>query len=263
MLFPSREVSLTKSRADFRETEFRQLIAQKGYFCTWSQAAACPCTSETTELDLEITEVSADSVSMQQNQACPFCGGGGKLYHSPQEIQVISTSADTDFLNARFGGYKNGVIQLTMNPEHLPGYGDRFVFKDSVMQYSELLKYTGGNTLALKFPAVERTIELATGEATHSVLYMTYSNPVTGVTTGEELVEGQDFTVTNAGNILFTNPPPLNSRVSITYLCSPSYTCISFPHTFRDTRVRFKSTEDITTRMPVQINAKLEFLEGA
>ena len=260
MLFPSKQVSLVKSRADFRENEFRQLLAQKGLFCTWYQAVACPCTTETSDLDLDITEIDAAPVSTSQNNNCPFCNGGGKLYHSPQDIQVISTSADTEYLNARFGGYKNGLILLSMNPEHLPSYGDRFVFTDSVIIYNEIIKYTGA-AFRTKFPIVSRTLELDTGDFTHSVMYMTFTNPVTGQTTGEELVEGEDFT-TDGNTVTFSNPPPLNSRVSISYLCNPSYICMSFPHTFRDTRIRFKSPEDIHKAMPVQVQAKLEFLEG-
>lgn len=252
--------NLVKGRADFSSAEFRKLIAQKGIDLEWSQSAMCPCSVETGELNLDLNNV-GEEFSAHQSLECPQCGGSGKYYHSPQVIRAVVQGADSDFINARFGGYKDGVISISMNPEHLASHGDRFKMVDSVLLFKEVLKYAGEALTSARFPIEKRDMTLASGEVSVGVIYCSYADPTDYLASGVELVEGVDFTI-DAGSISWVNPPPNGARVTISYYAQPSYICVGFPHSVRDSRSFKKSTSDFPTILPVQIQAKLEFLEG-
>ena len=257
--------SLTKTRADFRDVEFRKLIAQKGLNVRWTQTAQCPCSTRTNDLNMDIDYIGADapdkSIDSSFNASCPVCSGEGKIYHSAQNIQAVVTNAEGDFLNARFGGYRDGVINLTLNPEHLPAFGDRFELLDSVMLYQETIEDNGENTLALRFPIQQRTMKLVGGTITIGVTYSSYSqNNVT--VEGAELVEGTHFTIVD-NEISWTNKPANVNKFTFSYYIHPSYICVGFPNSVRDTHVRFKQTSEVNTPLPIRIQAKLEFLEAS
>lgn len=261
MLLPLPERSLTKGRADFRDNDFSKLIAQKGLYLRWSQSAPCPCSSRTNELNLDLEYVGAGdtSIDTQYNPACPVCAGNGTIYHSPQTIQGVVTSAEGDYLNARFGGYRDGVVNITVEPEHLPSFGDKFEVLDSVMLYQESVDDNGLNTLALRFPITPRTMTLATGDVTAGVMYATYSNSATRQASGVELVEGVDFNIVD-GAVNWVNKPAGAGKFSFSYFMHPTYTCIGFANSMRDTHIRRKSLTDRTVALPVRVQCKLEFL---
>lgn len=263
MLFPLPSQNLTKTRADFREVEFRRLIAQKGLNIRWTQIAQCPCSTRTNDLDMDIDYIGASapdkSIDTSFNTACPVCEGEGRIYHSPQEIQAVITNAEGDFINARFGGYREGVLNLTLNPEHLPSFGDRFEMLDSVMLYQETIEDNGESTLSLRFPIIERNLELSTGAITVGVTYCGYSDATTNLTQTTELVQGVDFNVVG-GIISWINKPANVNKFTFSYYIHPSYICIAFPNSFRDTHVRFKKPADVNVPLPVRIQCKLEFL---
>jgi len=261
--------SLTKTRADFRDVEFRKLIAQKGLNVRWTQTAQCPCSTKTTDLNMDIDYIGADApdkaVDASFNTDCPVCDGEGKIYHSAQNIQAVVTGAEGDFLNARFGGYRDGVINLTLNPEHLPAFGDRFELLDSVMLYQEIVEENGEDTLALRFPIQQRTMKLIDDnnnpvDVTVGVVYASYSLNTSLVTQNTELVEDEDFEIVD-NEIRWLNRPNNVNKYTFSYYIHPSYTCVGFPNSVRDTHVRFKQTSEVNTPLPVRIQAKLEFLE--
>ena len=167
-------------------------------------------------------------------------------------------SAAGDYLNARYGGYHDGVINISLNPEHLPSFGDKFELLDSVMLYSEAVEDNDQDTLSLRFPIVRRTMTLATGETTVGVLYGTYAT-TDYITPDVQLTEGVEFEVIN-GDISWINKPVNVSKFAFTYYAHPSYTTIAFPHSIRDTHVRRKSLTERIVPMPVQVQCKLEFL---
>ena len=261
MLLPLPERTLTKGRVDFRDADFSITIAQKGLFIRWSQSAPCPCASKTNELNLDLDYIGAGdrSIDTQYNPACPVCSGNGTIYHSPQTIQGIVASAEGEYLNARFGGYRDGVINITVEPEHLPSFGDKFEVLDSVMLYQETIDDNGQNTLALRFPIIPRTMTLATGDVTVGVMYATYSDATTHQTAAAELVEGVDFNVVN-GEISWINKPNNAGKFSFSYFMHPTYTCMAFANSMRDTHIRRKSLTDRTVALPVRVLCKLEFL---
>lgn len=261
MLLPLPDRSMTKGRIDFRPDDFSTAIAQKGLYVRWTQAAECPCSGHTRDLNLDLEYIGAGDVSVdtQYNPACPVCSGSGTIYHSPQTIQGIVTSAEGEYLNARFGGYRDGVVNITLEPEHLPSFGDKFEVLDSVMLYQESVKDNGLDTLALRFPIVPRSMTLATGEVTVGVMHATYSLSTNYQATGIELVEGVDFTIVD-GAVTWVNKPANVDKFSFSYFMHPTYTCIAFANSMRDTHVRRKSLHERIVAMPVRIQCKLEFL---
>lgn len=259
---PPQDQSLT--RVDFDDNAFRRTIAQKGLTLTWHQAAECPCRPKATDLGMDLTGVVdiADS-STGHNVICPVCKGTGFLYHSPQDVQAIITSAEDDYLNARFGGYKEGLVNITLNAEHLPCFGDRFVLGSSVMLYRETVDITAEEVYALRFPIATRTLTLAGGVQQFQVIYSHATDAATGLAlVGGELTQEVDFTV-KAGQIEFVPgmKPAVGARVSFTYFINPSYVVVSYPNSIRDTQVLFKKPAAEVVSLPVRVQAKLEFLE--
>ena len=256
--------SLTKTRADFRDVEFRKLIAQKGLNVRWTQTAQCPCSTKTSDLNMDIDYIGADApdkaIDYSNQNACTVCDGNGKIYHSAQNIQAVVTGAEGDYINARFGGYRDGVINLTLNPEHLPAFGDRFELLDSVMLYQETIEDNDLDTLALRFPIQQRTLKLLNGDVTVGVTYCSYA--VNNITQDAELVENTHFTIVD-NKINWTNKPDGVTKFTFSYYIHPSYICVGFPNSVRDTHVRFKQTSEVNTPLPIRIQAKLEFLEAS
>lgn len=261
MEFPLPQLgAFKKGRVDFNDADYRALIAQKGLPLLWSQSSICPCSAETSSLTVEITNLDPQNVSAANTVACPVCHGAGKVFHSTQEIRGIVSGAETDFLVARYGGYKDSVINITVNPEHIPAAGDRYVIKDSVMLYNEVHKYTGGAVTQLTFPIIERQLTLATGDATIGVTYMVAAAPPNYTTNNAELVHGTDFTVTEDGKLEWLIAPAVGTRLAVSYYINPSYVAVSFPKTVRDSRSIKKATEDYQIPLPLNFQAKLEFL---
>lgn len=263
MLLPLPPRNLTKARVDFNTDDFAKLIAQKGLNLKWRQASQCPCSVQTQDLNLDLNFIGANapdqSIDTDNNGDCPVCTGGGIVHHSAQIIQGIVASAEGDYLNARFGGYRDGLVNITVNPEHLPSFGDKFEILDSVMLYSQSVPDNAQNTLSLRFPAQSRTMTLATGDVTLSVTYATYSDATTHKTQDVELVEGVDFNVVD-GDIVWINKPANVGKFSFTYYIHPTYTVVAFPNSVRDTHIRKKSLDEKNAPLPIRVQCKLEFL---
>jgi hypothetical protein len=254
--------AFTLTRADFRDPEFRRLFAQKGLFLKWKQAAECPCqVSSAVDHGLDLQNIDDINVNPTFNASCPVCKGKGLIYHSEQTIQAIVTKAEDDFLNAKYGGYKDATVNISLLPEHLPCFGDQFELQESVMVYRETLAVTAANTITTRFPIVSRDMNLATGITTINVLYAHKANPANGqAVVGGELIRGVDFEVVD-GAISWLVKPAVGTRVSFSYYIHPTYTCVSYPNSVRDTHVLRKSATDKLVPMPIQIQAKLAFLE--
>lgn len=272
MDFPSVEQSLSLTRADFDIATFRRLIAQKGLKVEWKQSGECPCQPKSVDRGFDLTDIDDIDSGTGNVMGCPVCNGTGLVYHSPQEIQAIITNAEGEYLNARYGGYREGLVSITLNPEHLPVFGDRFTLTDSVMLYRETITMVDGQQIyPLRFPIASRTVTLATGEKTHDIIFMAVTDPDTGLTEdhgNDDLAEdwrgpNVGFVVTADGKFQRNNLTRLanGSRVSLTYFIHPAYTVVSYPNSIRDTRIRKKSNVDKHTPMPIRVQAKLEFLE--
>lgn len=261
--FPSPPQNQTLTRADFDEATFRRAIAQKGLPVRWEQAAECPCVSTSGDLTLDLSEMGDPSVSEETaSSACPLCKGVGLFYHSPQDIDAVVTGAEEDYIAAQYGGVRDGVMNFTVNPEHLPSFGDRFSLIHSVMLFRETLVVGAGPTSTTRFKIATRTLNLASGETTAEVIYAHVADPVTKLgVVGGELVQGTDFNVVD-GEIEWINKPATGSRVALTYFINPTYIVISYPNSIRDTRILKKQPAEKFISLPVRVQAKLEFLKA-
>lgn len=263
MLFPVPQQNLTATRADFRITEFRKFVQQKGLRLDWEQTLPCPCTVKTKDnfkLDLtNISDINANSAGNSPN--CPVCGGKGLIRHSVQEIKGIITNASGDEKIEKYGLARDEKIKITLEPEHLPSYGDRFTFKDSVIVWNEIITMPNiGDVIELKSNIVTRSLNLVTGQTDVNILFI----QKTGLD-GNAILNGDvpltDFIVdTNTNQIIFTNPltkPLANTKVSVSYYTNPSYVVVEYPHTFRDTFIHNNNTENFTP-MLIQVQCKME-----
>jgi len=263
MLFPVPQQNLTLTRADFRITEFRKLVQQKGLRLQWEQTLSCPCTTKTqNNFKMNLSGVSDISAKAAGNSpSCPVCNGKGLIRHSAQEIKGIITSATGEEKVDKYGLVRDERVKITVEPEHLPSYGDKFTLKDSVIVWNEIVTMpTVGNTIELKSKIVTRSLNLASGPTNVNILYIQKTDA-----TGNAILDGTvpttDFTVNVLTNeITFTNPatrPLADSRISVSYYTNPSYVVVEYPHTFRDTFVNANATENFTP-MVVQVECRME-----
>jgi len=259
MLLPTPEQSLVKGRADFNIVEFRKLIKQKGLVLSWEQTIECPCSAQSSvDYGLDLRNVADEDANRGGRRPdCGACGGTGLIRHSIQDIKAIATSAEGEETVGKYGLLKQEKIKFTLEPEHLPSYGDRFILKNSVIVWRETLKMPAGDTLTTSRPIVARNLELLNGPETVGVLYVQQTDA-----SGNGLlidIPQSDMTIIN-GTVQFTNPanrPAEGTSLSIAYYSNPVYTVIEYPHTIRDTFLRIKNVE-VFTPMLVQCEAKME-----
>ena len=260
MIFDSPDQSMTKNRGDFDEVTFRRLVAQKGLLVRWTQTAECPCTPPANQTGFDLQGVNDIDSTLGASTDCPVCKGSGLLYHSSQNIKAIVTGASGDYLNARYGGYREGTINVTLNPEHLPSFGDRLELLESVMLYRETVTVGTNDIQSLRFPITQRSLKLKTGESDFSVIYAHKTDVTTGLTdVNGNITSTGDFVVEN-NKIKWINRPVEGTRVTFTYFINPSYTVVSYPASIRDTKTRKKQTSEQLTSLLVRVQAKLEFL---
>lgn len=260
MLLPTPEQSLVKGRADFNVVEFRKLIKQKGLVLQWEQTIECPCSAQSsTDYGLDLRNVADENADRGGRRPdCTACGGTGLIRHSAQDIKAIVTSSEGEETVGKYGLLKQEKIKFTLEPEHLPSYGDRFTLKNSVIVWRETLKMPAGDTLTTSRPIVPRTLELLNGQETVGVLHVQQTDA-----NGDGLliqIPQADMTITANGEVQFTNPvnrPAEGTSLSIAYYSNPVYTVIEYPHTIRDTFLRIKNVE-VFTPMLVQCEAKME-----
>jgi len=261
MQLPTPNQRLERTRADFIMREFRQLIKQKGLVITWDQTIECPCNQQSSSefgLDLaNVTDINAEASS--NNPDCPSCAGTGLIRHSSQQIQAICTNAAGEELNGSYGVLRTEEIKLSLEPEHLPSYGDRFKLNNSVIIWREINTVDSNGKVQTTRPIISRTLDLLNGQETVGVLYI-HKTDANGAAPVDGAIPSTDFQLDANGLIEFTNAataPVSGTRIAVAYYANPTYIVVSYPHTARDTVVRFQQQE-IPTAMVVQVRAKME-----
>lgn len=259
---------LDKVRVDFFNQEFKRLLAQKGLRIQWEQRQHCPCFVSTSEYNFDLRNV--DDVFGREtiNPTCPFCAGKGVITHSAQEIKAIVSGINSDYDQVEQGTVFLPEILLTLLPEHLPNFGDRFTLLDSSILRTEIIDCSTRviqgaiQRIPLSYQAVTRTLELEPDNVEKTILSVYYTDD-DGNTVGElpEEIGGVPMwsyhEPTNSLQIQRLNNPGENARISVTYYASPSFVCLGQPYALRDTFIRNKGVE-IATPMVVQAYAKLE-----
>lgn len=260
MILQTPQQSLVKTRADFRINEFRKLIQQKGLNLLWQQTIECPCfLKSTTSLNMNLIEVAdIDANEAGPNSACPSCSGKGFIRHSEQTIKGIVTSSAGGQSVEKYGLHRKEKCKITLEPEHLPSYGDRFKLIDSVTVKREVIEVTVAGQITLRETPLTRSVILSAGAQDINILYV-YPTDVNGLAQQNAEIPLTDITL--VGKVItfnnVVNTPPVGAKVSISYYYSPTFTVVAHPHTIRDTAIRTNQVE-IPTAMPIQVECIME-----
>jgi len=263
---PSRQPNKVRPRVDFDMSEYRKLVFAKGVDLTWEQCAECPCSQPAASYDVGLIETTS-AVTGEARADCELCDGKGYYWHSAQTIRAILTGASTDTNQyAIYGEYAKGMVSLSLLPEHLPAYGDRFTVEASVRVYRETLTRRGSEPVALRYPVQPRQLDLAGGVTSLGVLRLQRAG-LNGLSTESDvLIEGVDFDVTSEGLIDFVkgdangSAPLVGARFSASYFARPRYYVADTPHSHRDSVYLRKSPTEAPLLMPVQAHCSLEFM---
>jgi hypothetical protein len=263
---PSRRPVKIRPRVDFDMEEYRKMVFAKGVDLTWEQCAECPCSQPSSNWDVGLIETTTTTTG-EARVDCTLCDGKGYYWHSEQEIRAIVTggSSKTD-LFSMYGEYARGMVSVSLLPEHLPAYGDRFTVLNSVMVFRETKVRTENTIEALRYPVQARTLDLSGGETSLSVTRLQRAGLDGLSTEADVLVEGVDFTVTSEGKIDFTlgdslgTAPVESARYSITYYARPRYYVAERPHTHRDSVTKRKAPTESALMLPIQAHCSLEFM---
>ena len=268
MELPSRKPVKLGPRVDFRPEQFRKFFFKAGIDLLWEQAQECPCKRSTSDYALDVTLHVTDQTS-EARIDCVKCKGKGYFHHSPQKVRAIVTSAQEEPDRFRvYGEFATGMVKISLLPEHLPSYGDRFTLSDSVLMFRETLVRSAEAIESTRFPIVTRALDLSTGESQVGVLNLHRANPDGTCTDDGALTEGVDFVLTGDGKLDFTlgdalgTSPAENVRYAVSYYAHPRFVVVDHPHAFRDTFTKRKSPVENFRPLPIQCDARLEFLNS-
>lgn len=244
----------TGQRVDFRPNQFDLAIETKGYLLAWTRALKCPCKT---------------GVSEQPDPNCTLCKGKGVTYFGGstqaltdytfttlQQNIITSTSAMvirgliTNITNKKnnlenISNWVEGSMRLTVRPENQLGYLDRIVGLDCVLSYTENIIADGSDTLEARYPIKEVNILRSLSDI---------------------FVLDTDFELTTSGLITWLNTPPVSgTKISIHYLCYPTWLVIDHPHSVRMSSILFKNPTPKTPtgdplNLPIQSTVLYEFL---
>ena len=268
MDLPVKEPLKVGAQGKFRDLEFRKMMKDKGLSLTWEQAAECPCVrrlATAVHLGGIVDRTGGKATSTEPRADCPVCKGRGYFHHSPQTVKAIVTSAESNPKRFELWGESAvGMIALTLLPENLPGYLDRFTMHGSVLVFRETRTRTAETVEALRYPIVTRTLDLETGTVEVNVLYAHRASPEGEAALDGVLTPGEDFEVVD-GKVDWTlgddagTAPEEGGRYSFTYYAHPAFIVLTHPHAFRDTVTQVKKPAPVHTALPVNAIAKLEF----
>ncbi len=238
---------------------YRNLHAN-GVPVLWEQAVPCACRENP---DLE-----------QGRYDCAVCGSTGWEYLTGQSTVAIVTGISLqDMPYELLGRWEQGFANITVAPEQLPGYHDRYTLTRSTMVVQDLVaRSAAGVTDTLRWPVVTRTLTLDVGgvpTATNvSVLHCRKGN--TDGTPGAVLTLGTDFTVDDIGRIDWTpgialgTAPAAGERYGIRYFGQPRYIVMGRPYAVRDImsgRTHFdqKTVARQHAPLPVKVLCRLDW----
>lgn len=261
------EPSLDLCRVDFDPQGFRRVLLQHGMPVQWEYGMVCPCKRTQTRHEVVAT-------SDEARADCTACNGTGILYGPPQEsIGILQEVKEAAKLSTILGQYSEGDAFLTMPPEHIPDRLDRITLMAGTRVLSETRQRTAAAVEALRYPILRRVFNVGNADespgsvaAELGVMYARFTN-TSGETQVRDLLEGTDFTVTDAGRIDWTigddasTAPATGAWYSVRYFARPVFKVVGFPFLRRDT---FTQAPGQAVRefayMPVFVHLTPEFL---
>ncbi len=240
------ELPKIQLRSDFSPDEYRAQIQGWGHRFRWERAMRCPCVL----LYVDASTPTHTAAAKAGRPDCPECSGTGYIYVATQDVKALVNDASSDkrFLQA-FGELAFGAVRLSLLPEHLPAWRDRFVDLDGARIYQELPKIREETIEQPTYPILTR--EMLVGQVADPTLaerreigiVVVRKADADGVLITGELVQGIDFNVTTDGAIEWLDasvgigPPAVGESYALTYTCLPSYIVRSHPHLYRHTYV--------------------------
>ena len=256
---------LDKVRVDFFNEEFKRLLAQKGLRCQWTQRVQCPCSIPSSEYNLDLRAIDDTSFESGGHPDCPTCNGSGLAESVSQEVKAIVTGINTDYDSVDQGTVFLPEVKMTLLPEHLPSFGDRFTLLDSATIRQETLSMEDAVQqgavfdVPLSYPAVTRTLELEPDNVDRTILSVFFTD-ADGRTVGElpettYLYRPGDNSIRFLGGVPGANRPV--KKFTVSYYANPTFTVMGQPYAIRDTFLRTKGVE-VPTPMLIQAYAKLE-----
>lgn len=270
MDFPGRAPAKLNPRVDYRVEEFRKLVYQRGMDVKWEQAQLCPCRRPVQDY-VGSALGSAGSLGVKGESTeprvdCPVCEGDGYFWHSPQTVKALITRASStpEGYNS-WGEQARAHVYITLMPEHLPSFLDRFTLVNSVLTFRESRVRTAATVEALRYPIVTRALDLAAGATDVNVLHLQAADASGLTSPAGALTQGVDFDVTD-GKIDWTlgvaagTAPPEGARYSVSYYASPRYLVTDHPNAMRDTFTQEKRLTPEFKALPIQCSAALDFL---
>lgn len=267
---PNLQIRKLTPRVDMLPNNVRKAILQHGRTVLWEQAAPCPCGSQPIALT-----TSAERDTREHRVDCPGCRGTGVLYHSRQPaIALVLTPEVEPERFAPWGQMARGMVKLTLLPEHLPQFMDRFTMTDAVLLYQERRRRDpdGDAVIRLRYPVVQRDIIVGSSAdptvpetRTIGVMYARRTT-VAGVLIDEApLVEGADFELVD-GALDFTGSaraPAPGAYVAVSYHANPVYIVRSVPFGYRTLPYMHKATTPKPGELAVRVDCWLEWLGGS
>lgn len=248
-------------RVDFRPNDFDLAIETKGYLLAWTRATSCPCTPVTDQTE-------------HPDPNCSLCGGKGWTYFGHPGTRNWDEIGDLDDIqrylieqdNAmvirgimssiqnlynpwdKLGNWMSGSLQVTVRYQNKLAYYDRLIGLDVEIPYSEVIVADGSSSLITRYP-------------TRGVNYL---RSVDTVYTADV-----DYKLDQQGNVTWLpgKEPSADTRLSIHYLCHPTWLVMEYPHTARTTPIKFKTGTPVTPRgdprrLPIQAIVQYEFIPG-
>lgn len=257
---------------DVDEGEARKLVVGKSVRLWWEQGVPCPCRS--------VQELNGVTRSTgEPSSICTFCSGSGIMYVNGQQIIAMMTStSEAQELYHEYGQYAKGTAWLSLLPEHVADYLDRYTLLDGVRTHSETRRRRG-TVEKLKYPVIKRYFPVGSINNFSAKVYKTVgvqwcmAASVGGVTSGVELVEGVDFLVDDDGKIDWTpgdvlgtapvlgDTPETCGTYSIRYYARPRMVLDDHQFLRRDL-YGHNDGELCFTPLPVRVLVLLDYLGG-
>lgn len=244
-------------RVDFKPDQFDLAIETKGYLLAWERASLCPCSPVATQTE-------------QPDPNCELCSGSGWLYFGAPTDQDLSdyefddiqqqflddtdsmvirgivTSAQmqpdpVDMITKRIPGMMNVTVRRT----NKLGYYDKLTALNAEIVYSEILEADGTEFLEARY--------LVTG-----VNHLRSETTVYKADVHYKIYKGKVHWYPSS-------IPATGTRLSLHYLCHPTWLVVEHPHAARVTPLLFKTPTPKTPtgdprKLPVQALVRYEFL---
>lgn len=248
-------------RVDFRPDQFDLAIETKGYLLAWTRACVCPC------------EPVSEKAKGMPDPNCPLCHGDGWFYfggHEAQEAEQIGTLDEiqqaivdesgamvirgimTSIANQfnpwdKLGNWMSGSSQVTVRHQNKLGYFDKIVGLDVDIAYAEVIVTDGSQALETRYKVTGINLIRSEDKVyTPDVDYKIVKGAITWY----------------PGKI-----PETGIRLSVHYLCHPTWLVVEHPHAARVTSVKFKTANPKTPtgdprKLPVQAIVRYDFIPG-